>query len=245
MPKISIHLVRHGQSVANTLNLLGRTPESTLSALGEAQARLLGATHGPAIREALQDGMVFASTAKRAQQTATFALEQAQVLETDAMRQMLLRDSITEIFRGDWDGKANEGDVKRRLHELDAQDPLHWKSPGEGAESRHDVQLRTARFLDEATAYLQEMCADGKDVNAYVFCHSVVIECLLCHVLGCDMAHRFGPANTSISTIEKSGCPGVWKVKRINNMEHMHCDPKTAATDSDGGACGAKRRRED
>ena len=35
-------------------------------------------------------------------------------------------------------------------------------------------QVRAARFLQEATAYLREMCADGEDVVAYVFSHSVV-----------------------------------------------------------------------
>ena len=228
MPTIRMHFIRHGESQANKFNLLGRTPESPLSDLGEAQARLLGAVHGPALSQALDAGLVFSSPCKRAQQTAACALEQVQVPQEDAQKQLLLRESLTEIHRGDWDGQVMEGELLKQLREMNAKDPFNWKSPGEDSESRRDVQARVAAWLEDAAAYLRGKGADGEDVTAYVFCHFVVIECVLGHVLRCGEGHGFRPENTSVSTIERPEGAGEWRVKEVNNVRHLQCDPMVA-----------------
>lgn len=242
MPKLRLHFIRHGQSVANTQHLFGLTPDSPLSSLGEAQARLLGSVHGPALRRALLDGTIFASPIKRAMQTATIALEEAEVQNSES--QYLVRDSLKEIYRGDWDGKKNEGDLKKQFEELEARDPIGGRPPGAGSESRQDVQKRAATFLSDATGYLQEMSKDGQDVDAYVFCHQVVIECLFCHVLGVGLEHRVLPENTSVSTIEHAGCEGgTWTVKGVNNVRHLQVDPLVAIGDLNIKESTSKRQK--
>lgn len=213
--------------MANLQNLVGLTAEAPLSPLGEAQAKLFGALHAPSLRKAFEDGLVFSSSTKRARQTAILALEQADVPEPLEQR-VLLQDSLKEIYRGDWDGKVYEGNLEQQWLEMEAADPSGWRAPGAGSESREDVQSRVAKFLAETTMYLREMALDGEEVTSYVFCHHVVIECLLCHVLGVGLQHHFGIENTSASVLQHPGSQdGTWSVKVVNDTRHLQVDPMT------------------
>merc|ERR1719480_636078 len=99
---------------------------------------------------------------------------------------------------------------------------MGWAGPGEGSESRRDVQGRAVGFLEEVVPYWEQMAMDGEDVVTYVFVHAVVIEQLLCHVLGCAPGTRFCPANTSVTVIERPIAEGgVWRVSSVNDTQHL------------------------
>eukprot|EP00933_Yihiella_yeosuensis_P061164 TRINITY_DN63992_c0_g1_i1.p1 TRINITY_DN63992_c0_g1~~TRINITY_DN63992_c0_g1_i1.p1 ORF type:complete len:246 (+),score=55.17 TRINITY_DN63992_c0_g1_i1:89-826(+) len=243
---LKVVLVRHGQSMANIDHRIGRCPESPLSELGRRQAEMLGRFRKAELEKAAEDGCIFSSTALRAKETALLALEGAGLSGGEKL--LKLSEKLTEIHRGDWEGRCFE-EVKEqwKIH-IDCNIQT-GKAPGQGAESRADVEDRVEEFFKSTTLFMEEMASDGDDCTLFIFAHYVTVSCILTRMAGVDPRHRFDFENTSCTVLERKAKAEVgkaaWSIKGINNAQHLFRDELRPAAHItyDADTVATKRRR--
>lgn len=205
-----LSLIRHGQSTTNmNPDLMGQEADTPLSPKGKAQAISLG--------ERLQKesfDFVYASTYKRAQDTATLALPEKTAQYFEELR---------EYSAGDWTGvnrsDALTPDVKLRMGVME-----HGFLPPNG-ESLHQVERRAGQWLEETILYNSEIQSfsrlTGRPANIVVFSHGMTIKCLLHYVMGFDKSFTWKVMidNTAISKLYfgKDG----WRLLSINDCAHL------------------------
>lgn len=214
---LQVRLVRHGESEAQLAHRLGRSAEVALTAEGRRQADRLGRHHAADFRAAAAAGCVVSSDAVRAVETATIALEVA-----DASLDPLPKyENLTEIWRGEFDGVSCVGEMlqkwKAYCAERTAENYMTLK-PCEDAESLAEVTARAVACLDDLASRAPP---EGAAPVLWVFCHSVVIRCLLWHVLACNPENELNISNTAVSTLVRRSASDPWRVTNINDTSHM------------------------
>ena len=197
-------LVRHGETPWNAEGRYQGQTDIPLSALGEEQARKLGARLADvAITRAI------ASPLLRAHRTAELALGVAResMLTTDA--------GLQEIHHGDWEGK-----LAHEIADGDGERFAAWRSAPEsvlmpGGESLDHV-------LDRAWPALQRACANlGADDTLLMVAHDAVNRVLLCRVLGIPLSKlwSFRQAPTTLNLLEGVDVDHL-EVVRLNDCSH-------------------------
>ncbi|HEV2606364.1 MAG TPA: histidine phosphatase family protein [Xanthomonadaceae bacterium] len=199
-------LVRHGETPWNAEGRYQGQTDIPLSAVGEEQARKLGAR--------LADVTItraVASPLSRARRTAELALgaERESILSIDA--------DFSEIHHGSW-----EGQLAGEIADSDGERFALWRSapesvlmPGPGGESLDHV-------LDRAWPALQSACVGlGDDDTLLVVAHDAVNRVLLCRVLGIRLSKLWGfrQAPTTLNLLEGADVDHM-EVVRLNDCSH-------------------------
>ncbi len=199
-------LVRHGETPWNAEGRYQGQTDIPLSALGEEQARKLGARLAD-----VEITRAVASPLSRAQFTAELALGTAR-------ESMLTIDAgFSEIHHGTWEGKL-AGEIAAD----DGERFAAWRSaphsvlmPGIGGESVDHV-------LDRAWPALQRACA-GLDTSdtLLVVAHDAVNRVLLCRILGIPLSKLWGfrQAPTTLNLLEGNDVDSL-EVVRLNDCSH-------------------------
>jgi len=196
-----IHLLRHGQTVAEThIDPALGIPNPPLAAAGIRQAELLGQRLRAFGLEAL-----YSSDLLR-------AVETAQRIQAYIPVPLHLRPELREISMGAIPTQGWEAfpDIHRewQKHETDVPYP--------GGEAGQDVQRRTAPLLTEILE------RHARDVALVV--HGGIIMVLITACLGIGQERRFrlvAPANCSISTLLFDPAVGLWRIERYNDTAHL------------------------
>jgi probable phosphoglycerate mutase len=108
-----IYLIRHGQTEYNIARRFQGSLDSPLTALGEAQARAMGARLKGLVDPEIV--ALFSSSRGRAVATARLIAEEAGITAP-----VILDDNLAEVSLGSWDGKTGP--------EIDAATNGHWSS---------------------------------------------------------------------------------------------------------------------
>jgi broad specificity phosphatase PhoE len=183
----TLYLIRHGETEFNREGRVQGHTESSLSPLGQEQARRLGMRIG-----GLGLGAVYTSPARRAVDTCRIALDGSIAWET--------REGLREINLGVWEGK--KAAEIRRLYPEDVK--VWFQKPSalriEGAETMRRFRGRVARTIDG----IRDAHPDS---TIAVFAHGGVICVYLTHLLGMklDNIWRFKIRNGSITRVTFPG----------------------------------------
>jgi broad specificity phosphatase PhoE len=206
-----VSLIRHGQSTTNmNPDLMGQEADTPLSPKGRFQAGSLGIR----FQKETPFDFVYASTYKRAQDTALIALpgKPAQYFE-----------ELREYSAGDWTGVRRQDAITDKVRLRMASMEHGFLPPG--GESLHQVERRASLWLEENVLYNQEVQSfarlTGRPANVAVFSHGMTIKCLLHYVMGFDKSFTWKVTidNTSISKLYfgKDG----WRLLSINDCAHL------------------------
>jgi phosphoserine phosphatase len=203
---MKILLARHGETPWNAEGRYQGQEDIPLSAVGEAQARALGAR----LADVRIDRAV-ASPLVRAKATAEFALG-------DARKSMLATDpGLMEIGHGDW-----EGLLASEIRERDGERLRAWRDvpdtvlmPGSGGESLQIVFDRAWPAFARAAEGL------GEDETLLLVAHDAVNRVLLCRLLGIPFAKlwTFRQAPTTLNLLQGSSADTL-EIVRLNDCAH-------------------------
>lgn len=207
---LQFHFIRHAQSEGNVRPELvgGQSTHYPLTALGEAQARLVAARYA---KEGLAENYkVFSSTALRARQTAAVFCA-----EFGIESELVLEPALLELSQGDWTGLVR-ADVYTplALQQIKA-DAWHFSAPN--GESQADVGRRFYLWLRAQIGIFGD-----KEMIFYVFTHGVAIKSVLCELFGFDASHTYkiNIENTSITRVDytPSTC---FSLHKVNDYAHL------------------------
>jgi broad specificity phosphatase PhoE len=174
---LQIVLVRHGQSEANVDSHLicGANLDTKLTDLGKKQAKMLGLWWK---KQNFVPDQVFASTACRAIETATIALDQVISIDNSKEEQqnvdISISDQLLEIDQGDFVGKHRKEIYTTETQKKIDLDPLNWKAPN--GESQLDVETRMMTFIQNFILAKWNHVSNQKVV---IFGHGVAFKCLV------------------------------------------------------------------
>ena len=171
---MKIHLIRHGETNWNKEKRVQGHSESTLTAQGQEQARLLAKT-----LEQYPITKVYCSSSIRTRQTCN-------LLFLDRSVETHYCDELKEIFLGPWEGKL-QSEIRTLFPE---QFEYFWNAPDqfaqEGAESFAEVQQRGHTFL-------KQILSQQTDQEVAIVSHGVIIKSILCHIENRPMARLWEP----------------------------------------------------
>lgn len=203
--KNTFYLVRHGQTVWNTLGQTQGHGDSPLTELGIEQACDLGR----ALKKYPID-LIYCSDLGRAVDTATIIGKE---LGVDVFK----TDSIREMGFGLWEGMSIE-----EIQDTYPDSYKLWRSKPEstqidGGESLAIVRERSSRFIGE----LNEKYSNK---HILLVSHAIVVKVMLLTFLGSDIKniYRLKQDNTALNIV-KYGNLGPMVVK-MNDTSHLVSD---------------------
>ena len=194
------YIVRHGETAANSRNIVQGQNNVPLNENGLAQAARLAAR----LKDMRFDA-VYASDLDRAMQTARIVAPYADIIPARQLREWDL---------GEWVGKPFD-EVKRLFpEEVDAFLHDRAECTVTGGESKAEVYGRIGRFLDELA---EREC--GKRI--LIVTHCGVIRGMLKHILGITEPLPRQPqvGNVSLSRILRAD--DCWQLGTWNDISHL------------------------
>lgn len=198
MPKI--HLIRHGESIANTQGRYqGQTYDTDLSPLGEKQVAALKTRFS----KTTFDG-VFASPLKRTRQTAAALISKN--------HQIIFTRQLLETNHGQWEGKTSR-EIKvlwPEMYDLWLTNPSQVAFPM--GETFGETFFRSVNWLNSLK---------NRQGTFAAVTHSNIIFAILSHVLGrpLDTMWDFAVQPTSVSTLSFDG--KNWVSESICDDTHL------------------------
>ena len=201
MPRL--FLVRHAETRHNQLKVLQgqASAPNVISAVGEWQAQVCGLALGAL---GLPDPRVYASTYRRAQQTAGAI---ADALGTGVS----VLDGLQEMDVGSWAGRPYSA------LDVGAEQIRHGDGTFgfAGGESEGQVSARLRVALEMALA---------RGGTPIVVSHGLALQAALCELLGVPFDdawadRRYAHANTAVTELE--GEAGRWRVVRVADAGHL------------------------
>lgn len=186
---IRLYLTRHGETQWNLEGRMQGRKDSPLTALGENQARWLGAS----LHETPLD-LIIASASGRAMRT-------AELIQGTRPIELLPKANLMEIDLGDWEGLTNE-EVESRYA---MEHRNFWNFPhlyqSAGGES-------FAQVLSRAGQEIETILADHCGKNILIVTHAVVLKSLLAYFGGKELKDLWSGAfmkPTSLTLLEIDG----------------------------------------
>jgi broad specificity phosphatase PhoE len=172
---MKIHLVRHGETNWNKERRIQGHSESSLTPLGEQQAKAL-----QPVFEKLKIARVYCSSSQRTRQTAEHIFAQSPV-------ELIYADEFKEIFLGPW-----EAQLYSEILETDPEEMNHfWHEPHKfavaGAETFSQLQERGKRKLD------QIISAGVQGEEVVIVSHGAMIKAILCAIEKRPLAKLWEP----------------------------------------------------
>lgn len=204
----TVYLIRHGESELNVHQPIivgGRSRWCELTGPGLSQAKTLGRWLG---RSGISADRICASTAVRAQQTARYALQEADI----PLRRIETFIELEELDQGDWENELREETYTPEVIAQIIEDKWAFTPPG--GES-------LSALFERIDGWLSREVLAGPEGVTLVFCHGMVIKILLAGLFDYDRstAWRIPIDNTSISTITHDG--DRWRLLGQNERPHM------------------------
>lgn len=193
-----IYVIRHGQSEANLHVAHAGWSQVPLTEKGIAQAKAVGER----IRD-LHFDKVIVSDLRRAQQTAQLALPGWEY-QTDWR--------VREICVGSLEGRRVVDCAVEMGEPYNKNRTLRDFTPY-GGENLEQMQCRVSEFMDD-------LAKEPEDAQIAVVCHEGAINCMLCHVMQCNLPRMTALAdNCSVSVFTyKEGC---WYVNKWNETGNL------------------------
>lgn len=207
---MQLYLIRHGQSFVNLPDQNDYSKDWALTDLGHQQAAALGRFLPSALAS---PDIIYASTMKRARQTAEYVSE-AYNLPVNH------NDSIREIGSSSFDHRPYEdGSIPQFGEHWVSERPFSNISPSaENSESMLHFRARVGAFL-------QHLMDTHVDETVLVVCHGFVVDTFF------DLIFNIGPyrhcevwtTNTGIAHFEYIRHPNreAWRLHRMNWQEHL------------------------
>ncbi|HIP79130.1 MAG TPA: histidine phosphatase family protein [Kiloniellaceae bacterium] len=139
-----IYLLRHGQTVWNSLGLYQGRQDSPLTARGIAQAQMVGRKLAE-VTAGQSDLKVIASPLGRAWQTAVIVAETLSLKASE----IILEPRIAEVAYGAWEGLSGAEAARRFPEDWAAREADKWNHPVPGGESYAQVAARLMAWTAE------------------------------------------------------------------------------------------------
>lgn len=197
-----IILVRHGQTDWNAVERFRGRADIKLNAFGRRQ------TEATAITLArLEVDAVYTSPLARATETAA-GIAKVQT------KTALPHQGIIDIDYGAWEGysPAEVSQAFPELYRMWLESPASVSIPG--GEDLNQVSRRAA-------AAVQEMVEAHRDATLVVVSHKVVNKCLLCSLIGIDLAHFWQLKQSNCGISELAYANGTFKLEHLNDVCHL------------------------
>jgi broad specificity phosphatase PhoE len=199
-----LFLVRHAETRHNQRKVLqgAASAPSILSGHGEAQARACGLALAAL---ALPEPRVYASTYRRAEQT-------AEAIATALSTGVTVLDGLQEMDVGSWGGRPYSA------LEVGADGIRHGDGTFGFVGGESEAQVRARLRIALATAF-------ARGGTPIVVSHGLALQAALCDLLGVPFDdawadQRYAHANTAITELE--GGAGGWRAVRVADTEHLH-----------------------
>ena len=227
---MTVILIRHGRSTANTAGLLaGRTPGVALDDHGREQAQqLAGRLDG--VLDAVTT--VARSPLQRCAETVAPLLDRLAERESGAAPEVVV-DEFVEVDYGDWSNRKLSELVDEPLWKVVQREPSAAVFPG--GEGLADVSRRAT----EAVRRLDRVYGGDDGRGLWVLCsHGDVIKAILADALGMplDTFQRINVAPASLSAVHYAEThPFVYTVNNSGSL-NLPGRPSTSATV--GGSTG-------
>ncbi|NCU37488.1 histidine phosphatase family protein [Candidatus Saccharibacteria bacterium] len=193
----TIHLLRHGQSQANTHpeRIGGRTPHALLTADGEQQAQRAGEYMK---YNQMKPSYAVVSPALRTLRTASLALG-----ELDYHGKVKITSAVHEVSQGEVEGQLREHVYTQK--KLDAIARLGKDFSHPGGESVREVGARMLAAVYAVDKQLQ--CNYQEHASGLIVTHETAIKALIAHVKGYSQEWVFHTrlANASLTTLQIDG----------------------------------------
>ncbi len=207
-----LHLIRHGQTDWNKRKMIqGILDDIPLNKKGFKQARALAKQ----LKKTYQVDVVYASKAKRAQQTAQ---EICSIFRTD----MHITEKINEIDFGDFSGSS--------IYDIESKFPEYFaafrhfiaSNRVEGTKRPRIPNGETMENIEQRMhSFIKEILSKHRGKQIAAVSHGSFIKCLLTHFSG-ESPHNYMPywvENASISVIDFFGTTPV--IRRLNDTSHL------------------------
>lgn len=193
-----IYVIRHGQSEANLVVAHAGWSQVPLTEKGIAQAVAAGKR-----LEGLHFDKIISSDTYRAQQTVQNALPGREYVTDRRLREI---DVGALEDRRVAECAAELGEPYHRARAIRDFTPY-------GGENWQMIRSRVSEFMDELTQ-------ESEDAQIAVFCHEGSANCILCHVLECQLSRITALAdNCSISVFSYK--KGNWIVNKWNETGNV------------------------
>ncbi len=207
---MDLYLVRHGQSYVNLPEWDGGNTDEPLTDLGQRQATAAAAWL-PSHLEKVD--AIFASTMKRAQETAApiaAAYNNAPIINDTRLREI----GNNKHDHTPWpsDDLPNYGELWGSERPFDSITPKH-----EGGESMMHFRIRVGQFIEE-------MVCQFRDKHVIAVCHGGVIDAAVDHIFNIGPYRRceVWSKNTGITRFQFIDHPDreAWRLHYQNRVEH-------------------------
>ncbi|CAI5468547.1 unnamed protein product [Closterium sp. Yama58-4] len=157
------YIIRHGEAAHNVSSLIGgRSHDAPLTALGQQQAKLLGAY----LREytGLRFDAIFSSPIERSKQTAILVCQE---IGEDESR-IKYSDELQELSQGTWERQPRRSIYQQGvLEQMTAAQP-DFRAPG--GESQRQVEFRMVEFINSVLFARQHLISPGPAALAAAHC---------------------------------------------------------------------------
>lgn len=199
-----IYLIRHAESVANTMGIYqGQTYDTDLSALGKNQAKALAQKF-----KSIQIGQIYSSPLKRTKQTAQ-EIAEATGLEIEIDLNLL------ETNHGDWEGMSKEEIKKTYNGKYEG-----WlTNPADVYFPRGETFCET---VARAEAFLTSTIFDE---NTLVVTHDNIVRSMLAIIDGKEINsiwdYDLDPAGITEIEVDYTNRDRIYKILTINNTSHL------------------------
>ncbi len=228
---MTVILVRHGRSTANTAGILaGRTPGIGLDETGAAQAAGLAGRFGSVLDEVTA---VVRSPLQRCAETVSPLLAALGARPGGGVPE-IVDERLVEVDYGQWSNRAFTELVGEPLWKTVQQHPSAAVFPG--GEGLAEV----ARRATEAVRTLDRLHAGGDGRGLWVVCsHGDVIKAILADALGMhlDAFQRIVVDPASLSVVHYGDARPV--VHTVNNGGALSLPARPSAAAAVGGSTGA------
>lgn len=197
-----IYIVRHGESIANTMGIYqGQTYDTALSPLGKKQARALGLKFQKITLE-----RIIASPVKRTRQTAKFPAD---------LKGLRVRTepAVIETNHGKWEGRSKEEIMKNwpDIYNRWFERPAAVVFPG--GEAFVQTKRRILNWWKKAMKY---------EGNTLLVTHDNIARILIAEILGLDLNSiwKFDLQPTAVTVVEVKD--GKARIVCLNDIGHLN-----------------------
>jgi broad specificity phosphatase PhoE len=226
--RLQLFLLRHAEvdDRSEFIRIRGRSNSLPLSKRGEAQAIALAKRFNEV---GTKFDLVYTSPAQRAHATAKIVCELI-----GFNKEILLRDELQELSRGDWEGadrgKTYTDEVRAQMSKY----PDTFRAPN--GESHQDVMLRMKSDFVEGELF-NILKKQERTLTVAVFGHGVAFKCLLFGILESkpSLTYKMTIDNCSITELKfmDGGDHPGWHLIRFNDRTHIESVGFTSASYGD------------
>ena len=202
--RLSLYLIRHGESEWNRSSRYAGQSDVPLSAIGREQARRVAARlAGESISG------VYASPLQR-------ACETAGIIGQSSNMPVVLEPALAEIHHGAWEGLTAHQVRAEYAHEY-----AQWQM------QPHTVLMPGGEALTHVaarvSAYLERIHSHSCGGNLVICSHDAVLRVMLLQCLGLGLEHfwKWSFENASLTVLEALDHPRTFRLACLNDTAHL------------------------